>query len=114
MVRELAALDIPAFSNEIYRTEERQAQLLRAGRSKVSFGAHNVGMATDVVHSLFAWDMSEVEWRIFGVVGFQVAARMKIRVVWGGDESKLPGAFSDPADSFRWDPAHWELADWRG
>jgi hypothetical protein len=58
-------------------------------------------MAVDMVSTNYAWELTKAEWFAIGVIGKRVAERLDIDVVWGGDWTRP------------YDPAHWELADWR-
>lgn len=101
-VKALQAHGVPARCTEVYRGKERQNALKAQGRSRASFGqsAHNYGMACDVIHADLGWDMNRVQWALFGIIGKEIARRQHLSLVWGGDWDF-------------WDPAHWELADWR-
>lgn len=68
----------------------------RPGRSP-----HQFGMAVDIAHLTRAWDLTAKEWAVIGLIGKEVARKRKIRIVWGGDFKSI------------YDPAHWELADWK-
>lgn len=100
--RALFARGFPFYAYEFLRSNERQAELKAKGRSKAGPGQspHNHGMAVDVIHCKRGWDLSREEWDIVGAIGKEVARKRKIPIEWGGD-----WAF--------WDPAHWQLADWR-
>lgn len=102
MVRRARKISIPLFTHAVMRTKEEQDRLFVMGRSKVQYAnaPHCHGCACDIVHSIRAWDLNEAEWTILGHIGKQVAASLGIKITWGGDWSF-------------YDPAHWELADWR-
>ena len=93
---------IPFFVHCCYRDAETQASLHAKGHSKAAFGSspHNVGRAVDLVHSTYAWELTRQEWSYIGRLGKDVAQTMGIDVTWGGDWSF-------------YDPAHWQLTDWR-
>lgn len=100
------------YAHCLVRSNEEQYRLWRAGRSKARPGlsAHNHGMAVDVVHSVRHWDLNVYEWGLIGTIGKETARKMNIKVNWGGDW----GANWDASPPQRgWDPAHWELADWK-
>ena len=61
---------------------------------------HNYGLAVDIIHGTKAWDLTRKQWEIVGHMGKEVAAQLGVKVVWGGDWKF-------------YDPAHWELANWR-
>lgn len=101
-LRRMGALGVPMFAHCIWRSEEVQDELFRAGRSKAKAGqsAHNYGCALDFVHGTEGWNLNEQQWSVVGHVGKEVALSLGLKVVWGGDWKF-------------YDPAHWELADWR-
>lgn len=103
-------VQIPFFVHSAYRTRQEQNELVAAKRSKTPWprAAHCQGKAVDLVHSRYAWELAKPEWDFVGRIGFDVhAAMMKnIKVAdrwqlsWGG--------------TWRfYDPAHWEIADWK-
>lgn len=102
LLRALEERGYPFHAFEVYRDHERQLRLLkqRVTRAGPGQSAHNYGMAVDIVHSARFWDLTEKEWDIVGAIGKEVARKMKLKIQWGGDWSF-------------WDPAHWELDDWR-
>ncbi len=95
-------LGVPLFAHCVVRGSQDQNQLFREGRSKARAGEspHNFGAAVDIVHSLKAWDLTRKQWEIIGHLGNEAAASIGVKVTWGGTWKF-------------WDPAHWELADWR-
>ncbi len=98
----LAARGYPFYAFEFYRSDERQDQLYRQGVTKAQHGQspHNWGCAVDIIHLRKLWDLSEKEWAIIGALGKEVARKRNIKITWGGDWDF-------------YDPAHWELRDWR-
>lgn len=101
-VRELERRQLPFFVHELLRSRERQNALFKQGVTKARFGqsSHNFGLGVDIVHYGRYWDLTPKEWAIVGVIGKEVARKRGVSVVWGGDWSF-------------YDPAHWELADWK-
>lgn len=75
----------------------------RQGHSKAKAGqsAHNYGLAIDLIHGIFGWDIPRESWELIGHIGKEVATQNGLKLVWGGDWKTL------------WDPAHWEVAGWR-
>lgn len=102
LVKRMAKLGIPMFAHCVMRDGEEQNLLFVTGRSKARAGQspHQYGLAVDVVHGVKAWDLTRKQWDIVGHVGKEVAAQLGVKVEWGGDWKF-------------YDPAHWELADWR-
>lgn len=100
LVKEMAKLGVPMFAHEIYRTKERQKALFDAKRTKLLDGAHMRGAAVDIIHSIKGWELTRQQWSLIGHVGKEIAKRLGIHLVWGGDWNF-------------YDPAHWELKNWR-
>lgn len=102
LVKRLKAMGVPVFCHCAWRSDEKQQAAFDAGHSKARPGQspHNYGLAVDIVHGVRAWELSRKAWGIIGHVGKEVALQRGIKVQWGGDWSF-------------YDPAHWELADWR-
>lgn len=107
LVRRFLNMGVPLFAHCVVRGDEEQNRLLKAGVSKAGAGEspHNYGAAVDLIHGTKAWALSREQWAIIGHVGKEVAAQAGIHVTWGGDDG--------PGDKFNWDPAHWELTEWR-
>lgn len=93
---------VPVFAHTVLRTPEEQQKAYDAGfsRAKPWESPHQWGLAVDIIHSLKAWDLTPQQWDILGAWGMQVAQDLKIDVVWGGNWDF-------------YDPAHWEIADWK-
>lgn len=102
-VRKMAAYSVPFFPHGVYRSDEEQEALFKQGVTKARAGqsAHNYGMAVDLVHYGHYWDLTRKEWNLVGEFGKDLARSMALKVTWGGDFKSL------------WDPAHWELTDWK-
>lgn len=115
LVNDFKRRGIPMFAHNIVRTADEQDALFRQGvtNAKGHRSPHNYGMAVDVIHSVKAWGLDRRSWAIIGHVGNEVAARLGIDIRWGGDwnDNGVP-VWLDRQESL-WDPAHWELADWR-
>lgn len=101
LVRRMANLGVPMFVSEARRSAKRQRELKAKGFSKLTNGPHMHGMAVDIIHSTKAWDISRKAWDLVGHVGKEIAVQKGYKLTWGGD-------WSNP-----WDPAHWEIKDWR-
>lgn len=102
-IRRLLRLGVPMFAHNMVRSVQDQNGLYARGVSKAAGdkSPHVHGMAVDIVHSRFAWDLHPAQWSLIGHIGKEVAAQNGIDIVWGGDWKF-------------YDPAHWELADWKG
>lgn len=94
---------VPAFAHSAFRTRDEQNALYAQGRSLARWpkGAHCQGKAVDIVHARYAWQLTGQEWAYFGKVGQDVAEKLNLKVAWGGLWTDF------------YDPAHWELSDWR-
>lgn len=101
-VRECRRRGIPVFAHCVVRTNEEQQALYMAGKSnaRAGKGPHPYGMAADIIHGTLAWKLDRKSWEILGHIGNEVAQRLGIEIEWGGDWSF-------------YDPAHWELKNWR-
>lgn len=102
-IKRLTRQGIPAFASEVMRTAERQNDLYALGHSKAKGGQspHQYGCAVDIVHSVKGWNLDRQQWDLLAHIGKELATQKGIKLVWGGDFESL------------YDPAHWELADWR-
>lgn len=102
-IRELKRRGMPFFVHELLRDKQAQDAYFARGVSKARWGqsAHNFGMAADIVHFGRYWELSRKEWAVIGLIGKEVARKQNLKITWGGDWTSI------------WDPAHWELADWK-
>lgn len=101
-LRDLHKLGIPMYPHTFVRNEKAQTIAFEKGNSKAKFGSspHNFGKAVDIVHYWRSWDLTPKEWANIGAIGKETARRMNLKITWGGDWNF-------------YDPAHWELKDWR-
>lgn len=100
-VKRLKELGVPVFCHCAKRTYAEQAAAYARGNSKIKkYGAHTVGGAVDIIHSTKAWEIPAKAWTAFGHIGKEIAAAQSLDLVWGGDWKF-------------YDPAHWELRNWR-
>ena len=90
------------FAHNMKRTPDEQNALFVKGVSKARNiqSPHVHGCAVDIVHGVRGWDLTRIEWDIVGHLGYEVARALGIKIQWGGEWSF-------------YDPAHWELEDWR-
>lgn len=107
LVRRMNMHNVPMFAHGFVRSSDEQDALYDAGFSKAVGGRspHNYGMAVDLIHGVKAWNLTDRQWAIIGHIGKEIAAQRGFKLVWGG--------LDHPGDKFGWDPAHWELADWK-
>lgn len=101
-IRHMRKLGIPMFAHNMVRTKDEQAALYVRGVTQAKAGSspHNHGCAVDIVHGVRAWELTRNEWALIGHLGKELANKRGFKLTWGGDWSF-------------WDPAHWELADWK-
>lgn len=106
--------NVPLYVHAALRTKEEQNAAYERGNSKLRWprAPHCQGKAVDIVHSIYHWQLTDDEWRTLGHMGKKIAHKMSLRLNWGGDETIIPAPYGDPADTFRWDPAHWEIHPW--
>lgn len=102
LVARFRKLGVPLFAHCFVRSDAEQSALFQRGLTKARAGEspHNYGLAVDIVHGTKAWDLSHRQWEVVGHVGKEVAAQLGVKVEWGGDWRF-------------YDPAHWEIANWR-
>lgn len=104
LVKRMAKLNVPMYAHCIVRTEDEQRKLFIDGFTKDSpddgLWPHKCG-AADIVHGVKQWGLDKHQWALVGHVGKEIVApALGLKVVWGGDWKF-------------YDPAHWELANWR-
>lgn len=102
LLQELDKRNMPFFANQYVRSQSEQEALYQKGVTKARWpkSAHNHGMAVDIVHYGRFWDLTQKEWAVIGLIGKEVARKRGLKVTWGGDWDF-------------YDPAHWELSDWK-
>lgn len=111
-----AKLGIPLYVHSAFRTKAEQDTLVRRKVTKAPYprSAHNIGEAVDLVHGVYHWDLTKREWAYLHwlvqdeqrKVNALLPKARKLALNWGGDD----GTHSD---TFKWDPAHWEILDYR-
>jgi len=109
-------IGIPLYIHSAFRTKDEQETLLKRGVTKVGYplSAHNIGEAVDIVHGIYHWEMTPLEWSYVHYLGRDELRKLnallpkskRLSLNWGGDDGT-------PQDKFRWDPAHWEILDYR-
>lgn len=102
-IMRMRKLGVPLFAHCVMRGMAEQQRVFETGHSKAKWGnsPHNYGCAVDIVHGTLAWQMPRKSWEIIGHMGKETAASIGVKVEWGGDFKSL------------WDPAHWQLHNWR-
>lgn len=103
MVKRCKELGVPMYAHTIVRTPMEQAKVFAGGYSNFNGTKPYVHQhcAVDIVHGKYGWNMSKDQWKFICHIGKEVAQVRQIAIVSGGD-------WKNP-----WDPAHWELAQWR-
>lgn len=106
LVKSAAGLGIPLFPHCVVRDRDDQLKAFATGVSKDSpadgLWPHRFA-AVDLIHGTLGYMDNPVipnAWRVIGHLGKEVANSMDLPIVWGGDWKF-------------YDPAHWELRDWR-
>lgn len=108
-------LGIPLYVHSAFRTKTEQDELVSRGVSKAAYprSAHNIGEAIDLVHGVYHWNLTNREWQFIAWLVRDELRKLnatlpkaeKLDLTWGGPDG--------PADKFGWDPAHWEIGDYR-
>tara|TARA_R100001082_G_scaffold28180_1_gene14158 strand:- start:1108 stop:1506 length:399 start_codon:yes stop_codon:yes gene_type:complete len=68
------------------RSQERQNQLVKEGKSKTKFGKHVQGMAVDIAPYPIDWNARD-DFHYLGGFVLGIACKMGVNVRWGGDWS---------------------------
>lgn len=99
LIARFETLGIPMFTHCFVRTHEQQKKEYEEGDSKSppGQGVHEFGMGFDLIHSVAGWNLAPESWKMVRHIGNEVAAQNGIPL----------------RHDISWDPAHWELADWR-
>ena len=102
LVTRMRKTAVPLFCHACVRGKSEQDALYVQGVSRARGGqsAHNFGMAVDVIHGTKAWNLHRQSWALLGHIGKEIALQSGIAVTWGGDWKF-------------YDPAHWELREWK-
>lgn len=102
-VKACANHGVPMYAHNVIRDKEWQGSLKSDGFSDLTDGCHMYGMGADIVHSKYHWQLTKEQWAVVGHIGKEVAMVRGLGKVieWGGDWKK------------RWDPAHWQIRNWR-
>lgn len=94
---------VPLYAHTMRRTMQEQFDLLAR---KVTRDSPADGLwphqwhAVDIVHGILHWQMEKKSWAAIGHVGKELAKDRGFDIVWGGDWKF-------------YDPAHWEIRDWK-
>jgi peptidoglycan LD-endopeptidase CwlK len=94
------------------RSQERQNELVKQGKSKTKFGKHVQGRAVDIAPYPIDWNARD-DFHYLGGWVLAVAAKMGVKVRWGGDwnaSSLFKGQRTTKDNSFD-DLVHFELLD---
>lgn len=94
------------------RSQERQNELVKQGKSKTKFGKHVQGRAVDIAPYPIDWNARD-DFHYLGGWVLAIAAKMGVKVRWGGDwnaSSIFEGQRTTKDNSFD-DLVHFELID---
>lgn len=94
------------------RSQERQNELVKQGKSKTKFGKHVKGLAVDIAPYPIDWDARD-DFHYLGGFVLGIANRLGYKVRWGGDwnaSSLYKGKRTTKDNSFD-DLVHFELMD---
>ena len=102
LITRMRKQDVPLFCLYLWRGEDEQNALYVRGHSKARYGQspHNFGLAADIIHGTKAYDLDRKAWSLLGHIGKEISVQAGIPVTWGGDWKF-------------YDPAHWELKNWK-
>jgi peptidoglycan L-alanyl-D-glutamate endopeptidase CwlK len=100
------------------RSQERQNQLVKEGRSKTKFGKHVDGLAVDIapydptVKGKIDWNARD-DFHMLGGFVLGVACKMGINIRWGGDwsSSSLAKEVRSTKDNNFDDLVHFEIKE---
>jgi hypothetical protein len=100
---ELLERNLPFVIFQVWRSPQQQAKAKANGVSLAAAweSPHQFGCAVDIIHKTRGWNLTKAEWAVIGAIGKEVARKLGVRITWGGDFMSL------------YDPAHWELTDFR-
>lgn len=102
LVTRMRKQGVPLFCLCLWRGEGDQTAAYVRGNSKAKWGQspHNYGMAVDIIHGVRGYDIDTKSWALLGHIGKEISVQSGIAITWGGDWKF-------------YDPAHWELAQWK-
>lgn len=116
VVLRAVALGIPLYVHSAFRTKAEQDALVARRVTKAPYprSAHNIGEAFDLVHGVYHWELTQREWLFIHHLVMDELRKLnaklpkdkKLEINWGGDDGT-------PQDRFKWDPAHYEVLDYR-
>lgn len=107
-IAKFKSMGIPVYAHTIVRSRAQQQKEFDEGDSKArpDKAPHVWGAAYDLIHSVYGWGLSKKQWEFMGHVGKQLAISRSIPITWGGDWPPI-------VEKVGWDPAHWQLRNWR-
>ena len=94
------------------RSQERQNELVKQGKSKTKFGKHVQGKAVDIAPYPIDWNARD-DFHYLGGFVLGVAASMGVKLRWGGDwnaSSTFQGKRTTKDNNFD-DLVHFEILD---
>ena len=94
------------------RSQERQDELVKQGKSKTKFGKHVMGKAVDIAPYPIDWDARD-DFHYLGGFVLGVANRLGVKIRWGGywnASSLFKGKITTKDNNFD-DLVHFELLE---
>ena len=94
------------------RSQERQNELVKQGKSKTKFGKHVQGKAVDIAPYPIDWNARD-DFHYLGGFVLGIANRLNVKVRWGGDwnaSSQFKGQRTTKDNKFD-DLVHFELLE---
>jgi len=111
-MRALRARGLPFYVHTCHRPPDVQLKLQQQGFSNLSSGPHQRSAAIDVVSAIEHWNIPDPLWNYVGTLGETIARDMFLGTEYKNPSKPLKiewgGRWTRP-----WDPAHFQLSDWK-
>lgn len=110
-VKRFKRLGVPMFALCVMRSHAEQREAFARGKSNAQPGQspHQYGLAFDLIHGVKAYELTDRQWLLVKHIVFEVAQSCGVKLRWGGDWD----GDGDIYDNKLFDPAHFEIANWR-